>query len=86
MTSGFTCPLCGFRDASLPPFNDGKGRWYQEICPSCGTQFGLDDYDHSHFDLRRRWVEGGAKWWSSRPEPEGFDGLRQLAHAHLGYS
>jgi hypothetical protein len=83
MKLGFTCPVCGFRDVGLPPFGDGQDKWYQEICPSCGTQFGLDDCNLSHADLRRRWIEGGTRWWSARPAPPDFDGLRQLEEAGL---
>lgn len=83
MNTGFLCPVCGFRDAAAPPFADGQGDWYQEICPSCGTQFGYDDASRSHFELRAKWVQGGAKWWSPRGQPVGFDGLQQLRVAGL---
>jgi hypothetical protein len=83
MKLGFTCPVCGFRDAKLPPFEDGQKSWYQEICPSFGTQFGCDDAASSHHALRRRWIEDGAKWWASHPAPIGFDGLQQLRAANL---
>lgn len=81
MKLGFTCPVCGFHDAKLPPFEDGQNNWYQEICPSCGTQFGYDDASLSHQALRLRWIENGAKWSSSAPAPIGFDGLLQLRAA-----
>ena len=61
MKLGFTCPVCGFHNDKLPPFEDGQNKWFQEICPSCGTQFGYDDDALSHHALRLRWVEGGAK-------------------------
>ncbi|MNT37727.1 hypothetical protein D3C72_1738810 [compost metagenome] len=83
MKLGFTCPVCGFHDAKLPPFEDGQNEWSQEICPSCGTQFGYDDAALSHHALRLRWVEGGAKWWATRPAPNDFDGLQQLRAAAL---
>ena len=83
MKLGFTCPVCGFRHEKLPRFEDGQGDWYQEICPSCGTQFGYHDAAASHHALRLRWIAGGAKWWSPEPAPDGFDGLTQLQGAGL---
>jgi len=80
---GFTCPVCGFHDAKLPPFENGQNKWYQEICPSCGTQFGYDDAALTHHALRLRWVESGAKWWAPEPVPKGFDGLQQLRASGL---
>ncbi|MNS68253.1 hypothetical protein D3C72_1015300 [compost metagenome] len=82
MKLGFTCPVCGFHSAKLPPFEDGQNKWYQEICPSCGTQFGYDDTS-THHELRLRWVESGARWWAPDPAPDGFDGLQQLKAAGL---
>ena len=81
MKRGFTCPVCGFHDEKLPPFEDGQNKWYQEICLSCGTQFGYDDDALSHHALRLRWIAGGAKWWAPDRAPDGFDGFHQLRAA-----
>lgn len=84
MTEGFLCPVCAYSDPSSSPFANGEGYWAQEICPCCGTQFGYDDDQTSHAELRKRWVSAGAKWWSkSRHSPPNFDGLDQLKRASL---
>jgi len=48
MNQGFSCPVCGYNDPALPPFGE---EWRDEICPSCGSQFGYDDANTSHEDL-----------------------------------
>lgn len=78
MAEGFLCPVCGYNDALAPPYKNGQYDWYQEICPSCGTQFGYDDCGISHQELRRKWLAGGARWWSSSPQPPNFKGAEQL--------
>ena len=83
MALGFVCPVCGFTDAASPPFDDGQGEWYQEICPSCGTQFGHDDTSTSHVELRRQWLQSGAKWWSPNAAPMHFNGPEQLRKAGI---
>jgi hypothetical protein len=63
---------------------DGKqGTWSQEICPSCFTQFDLDDDDRSYVELRARWLSRQAPWSSRRPKPNRFDPLAQLEAAGL---
>lgn len=42
---------------------------HQMICPSCGTQFGLDDRRVSHEDLRAVWIGDGARWFSDSTSP-----------------
>jgi hypothetical protein len=68
------CPVCGFGE----PFSD----W--EICPSCGTEFGYDDCTVSHEQLRKRWMEAGANWWSSAIQsPVGWNPIAQLIAAEI---
>lgn len=55
------CPVCGY-PLQWPPIDF-------HICPSCGTEFGYDDAGHSHADLRARWLESGAHWWSTNTLP-----------------
>ena len=75
---GFTCPVCGYVLAAPP----------QDflICVSCGTEFGNDDIDWSHADLRSAWMEQGCKWFSHQTlPPHDWDPIRQVA-AVLSFS
>ena len=65
------CPVCGYQMA-WPPIDF-------HVCPSCGTEFGYDDAGRSHVDLRSRWLEEGARWWSTNaPPPANWDPYVQL--------
>ena len=50
------CPVCGY------PEMPARLKW--EICPSCGTEFGLSDAGRGHDELRQTWIADGAKWAS----------------------
>jgi hypothetical protein len=66
------CPVCGY-DMDDPP------RGYN-ICPSCGTEFGLHDLNASVLELREAWIKSGPKWWSATdPQPANWDPYLQLA-------
>jgi hypothetical protein len=77
-----TCPVCGYSALSKPPEDD-------EICPSCGTQFGYSDSGPEpiaeiHAGLRKYWMDKGAKWQSKRiPEPFLWNPWQQLIDANL---
>jgi hypothetical protein len=59
----FTCPVCGFDDLKYAPEDF-------TICPSCGTEFGIDDKEYSIQELKDKWIKGGRRWWSiSVPSP-----------------
>jgi transcription elongation factor Elf1 len=66
----FTCPICGYPDLSEDP--DPHGAPSFEICPSCGTEFGLDEGPNGYDGLRQGWIERGMQWCSAvrRPPPE----------------
>ena len=72
------CPVCRYEGPDAAAYEEIGCPTY-EICPCCGTQFGYDDFALTHAELRARWIEGGAKWWASRPAPAGGDPARQLA-------
>lgn len=57
----YTCSVCHF-----PGMTQRPADW--AICPSCGVEFNYDDACTSHAELRRRWIAGGAKWWSNASE------------------
>jgi hypothetical protein len=70
MATPFICPVCGFPNLTEEPRHaDGGGS--DEICPSCGFQFGYDDDDRgiSFVDWRRDWIKRGMPWSSQGIEP-----------------
>jgi len=73
----FSCPVCGYDNLSHPP------RDYM-ICPCCGTEFGNDDFELSHNELRKEWILDGARWFSDHtPPPPGWNPTTQLIKAGL---
>src|SRR5712692_7791736 len=66
----YRCPVCMYGRLPYPP------RDYH-ICPCCGTEFGNDDAEFTHEQLREMWVAGGAHWFFGRP-PEGWNPWMQL--------
>lgn len=53
----FQCPICGYNRLKEPPEDFS-------ICPCCGTEFGFDDFEVSHDQLRDRWIANGMPWFS----------------------
>lgn len=56
----YRCPVCTFAKLPYPPAG-------YHICPCCGTEFGNDDAEFTHRQLREMWVAGGANWFFGRP-------------------
>lgn len=74
----FTCPVCGYNHMDEPAY-DRMGCATYTICPSCGTEFGYDDSNAAHAQLRERWIGGGMNWWSkATAPPPGWNPERQL--------
>jgi hypothetical protein len=70
------CPVCGYEMAEGP-------RDYN-ICPSCGTEFGLHDVNSSIPQLREVWIEKGPRWYSSViPPPPGWNPWLQYLRVFL---
>ena len=70
----YTCPVCGYDKLRQPPVDFF-------ICPSCGTEFGNDDFELSYEELRLRWLDNGASWFSDAvPQPENWNLFEQLLH------
>lgn len=68
----YTCPVCGYRELVDPPKD-----W--EICHCCGTEFGNDDYQTSHEELRKRWITAGMPWFSNAVrKPRNWNPVKQL--------
>ncbi len=69
----YLCPVCGY-GMQEPPEN-------YNICPCCGTEFGVHDVNASIQDLRTSWLQGGCNWWSqSDSKPDNWNPYQQLAH------
>ncbi len=80
------CPVCGH--------NLGFKQWEgdsasDEICPSCGIQFGYDDVtsasgvestrEEIYQMWRKKWISEGMKWFSKgRPPPINWNTRQQL--------
>lgn len=85
------CPVCGWNALTELPY-DEYGVGSDEICPSCGFQFGYSDDgfasgDYSGDwtreqitdDYRKKWTDGGMKWWSpNQPSPADWNPSDQL--------
>jgi hypothetical protein len=72
----FTCPVCFFNGLRYPPAD-------YTICPCCYTEFGLDDAELSHEQLRRLWIVNGLPWMAANitPPPPGWNPYQQLIRA-----
>ena len=65
----YTCPVCFFDSMTDPPQD-------YNICECCGTEFGSDDEERSHGELRTEWIALGAKWFFGNP-PLGWNPWKQ---------
>ena len=65
----YKCPVC-FYDGMTDPPQD------YHICDCCGTEFGNDDEERSHSELRWEWIALGAKWFFGDP-PTGWNPWKQ---------
>ncbi len=72
----YRCPVCMFPSLPYPPSN-------YHICPCCSTEFGNDDADFSHDQLRGMWIDNGAHWFFGNA-PEHWNPWMQLLNAGLG--
>ena len=80
MQMHYYCLVCGYPCLNEPP-RSGAGGGSNEICPSCGFEFGFtdDDMGFSYAEWREKWIEGGMEWWSMRrTQPVGWDPETQL--------
>jgi hypothetical protein len=70
------CPVCGYSELRTPAEN-------HSICPSCGTEFGYDDFAQTHRSLRNQWLASGPYWFSSNTPPPfpAWNGFRQVIEA-----
>lgn len=59
----YICPVCAFIQMPYPavPYN---------ICPCCGTEFGVDDRMQSIQEIRRAWINRGMPWFDNITSPD----------------
>ena len=81
METTFTCPACGFPGLLNPPWTGTSAS--DDICPSCGIQFGYHDArsdgawrEGFHRGWGQKWFADGARWHFPKA-PDGWDGLEQ---------
>jgi rubrerythrin len=81
-----TCPVCGYPNLRSEPWRGDLPS--DEICPSCGTHFGYEDFaggdptrrPAEYASLRAKWKAAGFPWFSPvRHPPQGWDPRAQLA-------
>jgi hypothetical protein len=82
------CPVCGYNlyeNLGVYPWDEDSPS--DEICPSCGIQFGYDDTAGGDRSKRRDvyskwridWIKGGSRWYSNgRDVPRGWNPQKQL--------
>lgn len=73
----YQCPVCGYAELPYPP------RDYH-ICPCCGTEFGNDDAELTHAQIREMWVAAGARWFF-RTAPAYWNPYLQLVKAGFNF-
>lgn len=81
---GHICPVCGYDGLSVPAWSEGSPS--DDICPSCGVQFGYDDMRRDeaerfarHAELREQWIAEGCPWkHSSTSPPPDWDPIEQI--------
>lgn len=82
------CPVCGFLagvEAALETQWEAL-IWSYDICPCCGTEFGLDVAGSSLEEVKRsverrraKWINEGHPWFSEHEgPPKGWDWRAQL--------
>lgn len=74
----YRCPVCFYDKLPYPPAD-------YHICPCCGTEFGNDDAEFSHHQLREMWIAGGANWFFGKA-PEHWNPWMQLLTAGQGFA
>lgn len=65
----YICPICDNPNLDQDPLE----RKFN-ICPICGVEFGVDDFEISHEELRKAYQEAGYPDWRKESEVPGFFG------------
>lgn len=76
----YRCLVCNYDGLFEDPYDNEIAS--DEICPCCGFQYGLDDFDDkeaSYISWRTKWINNGCKWYSKgRKEPTNWSVKDQL--------
>jgi hypothetical protein len=72
------CRVCGFREDFAPWGDDGLSPDFS-FCPCCGAEHGYQDATLTAARAnRRRWIDGGAKWFKDKYRPADWSLALQL--------
>ncbi len=76
-----SCRICGYFYGYPIWGEDGTTPSY-EICPCCGGEFGVDDYQVTVArEYRSRWIiEKGGAWSKPGERPKDWDFFAQIKH------
>ncbi len=86
MTRETLCPVCGYSLDFEPWVGESAS---DEICPSCGIQFGYTDAaggdregrQEIYRRWRREWQAAGMPWRGAGPPPRGWNPEQQIGRA-----
>lgn len=74
------CRICGYKNESYPWGEDGKSPSYQ-ICPCCGSQFGVDDITPENMQKYfEQWKIDQYKWSNAKLKPKNWTIEYQLKY------
>lgn len=76
------CPICGYDGLAEDPGPSSRFWGSQEICASCGWQFGYNNPAQIE-RYRAEWIEAGAKWFTPSRQPLHWNINAQLARIGL---
>jgi hypothetical protein len=76
VSMSYMCPVCGYPGLKEQPRSEVTGP-SDEICPSCGIQFGYDDEaggnasarERIYQQWRKKWIAVGMPWKSKGIKP-----------------
>jgi hypothetical protein len=74
------CPVCGFAGLESEPRSLKTGGGSDEICSSCGFQFGFTDDDRgfTYVEWRSLWKMEGMPWRGAATPPDQWNPEEQL--------
>lgn len=78
----YKCPVCNCKSLYEPAY-DERGIGSDDICPCCGFQFGLHNFDYdsneeAHNIWRKKWIESGCVWRHPNYMPKNWNLKEQL--------